>query len=108
MLGGSTDAVIQGSFVFLFNFLVGVSIDLEAFLLSVPLLIQLLRPRHIYSQNHSSVRLQCQHNISQLGPEAIRQSHRQLQPNQELTRNTALLPFSPFSANCSTSVYAEL
>jgi ABC-2 type transport system permease protein len=36
MLGGSTDAVIQGSFVFLFSFIVGISPDPEAFLLSLP------------------------------------------------------------------------
>jgi ABC-2 type transport system permease protein len=39
MLGGSTDAVAQGSIVFLFGFLVGVRFDLEAFLLSIPLMI---------------------------------------------------------------------
>jgi ABC-2 type transport system permease protein len=39
MLGGSTDAVAQGSLVFLFGFLVGVRFDLEAFLLSIPLMI---------------------------------------------------------------------
>jgi ABC-2 type transport system permease protein len=39
MLGGSTDAVAQGSLVFLFGFIVGVRFDLEAFLLSIPLMI---------------------------------------------------------------------
>jgi ABC-2 type transport system permease protein len=39
MLGGSTDAVIQGSFVFLFSFIVGISPDPIAFLLSMPIMI---------------------------------------------------------------------
>lgn len=40
MLGGSTDAVIQGSFVFILSFLVGIRIDIAQFLLS--LLIMML------------------------------------------------------------------
>jgi ABC-2 type transport system permease protein len=39
MLGGSTDAVIQGSFVFLFSFIVGISPDPIAFLLSMPIMV---------------------------------------------------------------------
>jgi len=39
MLGGSTDAVIQGSFVFVFSFLVGISMDIEAFLSSLPIMV---------------------------------------------------------------------
>lgn len=39
MLGGSTDAVIQGSFVFVFSFLVGIHVSVDAFLLSVPVML---------------------------------------------------------------------
>ena len=39
MLGGSTDAVIQGSFVFVFSFLVGVSMNIESFLFSLPIMV---------------------------------------------------------------------
>jgi ABC-2 type transport system permease protein len=39
MLGGSTDAVIQGSFVFLFSFIVGISPNPVAFLLSLPVML---------------------------------------------------------------------
>jgi ABC-2 type transport system permease protein len=39
MLGGSTDAVIQGSFVFLFSFLVAVNVGIETFLLSLPIML---------------------------------------------------------------------
>jgi ABC-2 type transport system permease protein len=39
MLGGSTDAVIQGSLVFLYSFLVGISVDPESFLLSLPIMM---------------------------------------------------------------------
>jgi ABC-2 type transport system permease protein len=39
MLGGSTDAVIQGSFVFLFSFVVGISPNPVAFLLSLPVMV---------------------------------------------------------------------
>ena len=37
MLGGSTDAVIQGSFVF--SFLVGINMNIEAFLYSLPIMV---------------------------------------------------------------------
>lgn len=39
MLGGSTDAVIQGSFVFVFSFLVGIRFDPESFLVSLPVML---------------------------------------------------------------------
>jgi ABC-2 type transport system permease protein len=39
MLGGSTDAVLQGSFVFVFSFLVGINMDMEAFLSSLPIMV---------------------------------------------------------------------
>jgi ABC-2 type transport system permease protein len=39
MLGGSTDAVIQGSFVFLFSFLVAIHVGLDTFLLSLPIML---------------------------------------------------------------------
>ncbi len=39
MIGGSTDAVIQGSFVFVFSFIVGVRVSVETFLLSLPVMI---------------------------------------------------------------------
>jgi len=39
MLGGSTDAVIQGSFVFVFSFLVGVSMNMESFVFSLPIMV---------------------------------------------------------------------
>ena len=39
MLGGSTDAVIQGSFVFVFSFLVSVRLTIEAFLISLPIML---------------------------------------------------------------------
>jgi len=39
MLGGSTDAVIQGSFVFVFSFLVAIHVDIKTFLLSLPIML---------------------------------------------------------------------
>ena len=39
MLGGSTDAVIQGSFVFLFSFLVSIHVGIDTFLVSLPIMI---------------------------------------------------------------------
>jgi ABC-2 type transport system permease protein len=39
MLGGSTDAVIQGSLVYLYSFLVGITLDPAAFLLSLPIML---------------------------------------------------------------------
>jgi len=39
MLGGSTDAVIQGSFVFIFSFLVAIHVSVDAFLLSLPVML---------------------------------------------------------------------
>jgi ABC-2 type transport system permease protein len=39
MLGGSTDAVIQGSFVFVFSFLVAIHVTVETFLLSLPIML---------------------------------------------------------------------
>lgn len=39
MLGGSTDAVIQGSFVFVYSFLVGIHLGLDTFLLSLPIML---------------------------------------------------------------------
>jgi ABC-2 type transport system permease protein len=39
MLGGTTDAVIQGSFVFLLSFLVGISVDIETYLVSLPIMM---------------------------------------------------------------------
>jgi ABC-2 type transport system permease protein len=39
MLGGSTDAVIQGSFVFVFSFLVGIRFDPGSFLVSLPVML---------------------------------------------------------------------
>jgi ABC-2 type transport system permease protein len=39
VLGGSTDAVIQGSFVFVFSFLVSVRVSISAFLFSLPIML---------------------------------------------------------------------
>lgn len=39
MLGGSTDAVIQGGFVFLFSFLVSIRMSIDVFLLSLPIML---------------------------------------------------------------------
>jgi ABC-2 type transport system permease protein len=39
MLGGSTDAVIQGSFVFVFSFIVAVNVGFETYLLSIPVML---------------------------------------------------------------------
>jgi ABC-2 type transport system permease protein len=39
ILGGSTDAVIQGSFVFVYSFIVGVRLGLDTFLLSLPVML---------------------------------------------------------------------
>ena len=39
MLGGSTDAVIQGSFVFVFSFLVAVHVGIDTFLSSLPIML---------------------------------------------------------------------
>jgi len=39
MLGGSTDAVIQGSFVFVFSFLVAVHVGIGTFLFSLPIML---------------------------------------------------------------------
>jgi ABC-2 type transport system permease protein len=39
MLGGSTDAVIQGSFVFVFSFLVAIHVDIGTFLVSLPIML---------------------------------------------------------------------
>ena len=39
MLGGSTDAVIQGTFVFLYSFVVGISLDVRGFILSLPVML---------------------------------------------------------------------
>jgi len=39
VLGGSTDAVIQGSFVFLFSFLVSVHVGIDTFLVSLPIMV---------------------------------------------------------------------
>jgi ABC-2 type transport system permease protein len=39
MLGGSTDAVIQGSFVFVFSFLVAVHVSIVTFLISLPIML---------------------------------------------------------------------
>ena len=39
MLGGSTDAVIQGTFVFVYSFVVGISLDAQGFILSLPLML---------------------------------------------------------------------
>lgn len=39
MLGGSTDAVIQGSFVFLFSFIVAVHVGIDTYLLSIPIML---------------------------------------------------------------------
>ena len=39
MLGGSTDAVIQGSFVFLFSFLVAIHVGIDTFLTSLPIML---------------------------------------------------------------------
>ena len=39
MLGGSTDAVIQGSFVFVFSFLVAVHVSIDTFLISLPIML---------------------------------------------------------------------
>jgi ABC-2 type transport system permease protein len=39
MLGGSTDAVIQGVFVFVYSFVVGISLDVRSFILSLPVML---------------------------------------------------------------------
>jgi ABC-2 type transport system permease protein len=39
MFGGSTDAVIQGSSIFIYSFLVGVYVDLPMFLVSLPIML---------------------------------------------------------------------
>ena len=39
MLGGSTDAVIQGSFVFVFSFLVSIHVGIDTFLSSLPIML---------------------------------------------------------------------
>lgn len=39
MLGGSTDALIQGSFVFAYSFLVGVNVGPAGFILSLPVML---------------------------------------------------------------------
>jgi ABC-2 type transport system permease protein len=39
MLGGSTDAVIQGSFVFVFSFLVAIHVGIDTFLISLPIML---------------------------------------------------------------------
>ncbi len=39
MLGGSTDAVIQGSFVFVFSFVVGIRFDPLSFLMCLPVML---------------------------------------------------------------------
>jgi ABC-2 type transport system permease protein len=39
MLGGSTDAVIQGSFVFVFSFLVSIHVRIDTFLISLPIML---------------------------------------------------------------------
>lgn len=39
MLGGSTDAVIQGSFVFIFSFIVAVHVGIDTYLLCVPIML---------------------------------------------------------------------
>ena len=39
MLGGSTDAVVQASLIFLYSLLVGVQVDLLTFLVSLPIMI---------------------------------------------------------------------
>ena len=39
MFGGSTDAVIQGSFVFVFSFLVSIHVDITTFLFSLPVML---------------------------------------------------------------------
>jgi len=39
MLGGSTDAVIQGSFVFVFSFIVAVHVGIETYLLCIPIML---------------------------------------------------------------------
>jgi len=39
MLGGSTDAVIQGIFVFVYSFVVGISLDVRSFILSLPIML---------------------------------------------------------------------
>jgi ABC-2 type transport system permease protein len=39
MLGGSTDAVIQGSFVFVFSFLVAIHVGIDTFLMSLPIML---------------------------------------------------------------------
>jgi ABC-2 type transport system permease protein len=39
MLGGSTDAVIQGTFVFVYSFVVGISLDVRGFILSLPVML---------------------------------------------------------------------
>ena len=39
MLGGSTDAVMQGSFVFVFSFLVGIRFDLQSYLAALPVML---------------------------------------------------------------------
>jgi ABC-2 type transport system permease protein len=39
MLGGSTDALIQGVFVFAYSFLVGINLDVRGFVLSLPVML---------------------------------------------------------------------
>jgi ABC-2 type transport system permease protein len=39
MLGGSTDGVIQGSFVFVFSFLVSIRVSIDVFLFSLPIML---------------------------------------------------------------------
>jgi len=39
MLGGSTDALIQGAFVFVYSFLVGISLNVGSFILSLPVML---------------------------------------------------------------------
>jgi len=39
MLGGSTDAVVQGACVFVYSFLVGISLDPRSFILSLPIML---------------------------------------------------------------------
>jgi ABC-2 type transport system permease protein len=39
MLGATTDAVIQGSFVFVLSFVVGIFVDIQTYLISLPIMI---------------------------------------------------------------------
>jgi ABC-2 type transport system permease protein len=39
MLGGSTDAVIQGSFVFVFSFLVAIHVGIDTYLICLPIML---------------------------------------------------------------------